>query len=105
MILLIWLHFFADFIFQTDQMAINKSTSIKWLSLHILAYSWPFLWFGWKFAIVNAIAHFITDFFTSKATSWLWKHNERHWFFTVIGFDQAIHMTTLYITAKYFKVI
>jgi hypothetical protein len=105
MILIVWFHFITDFIFQTDQMAINKSSSIKWLFYHICTYTPIFFWFGWKFALINGFCHFITDFFTSKAASWLWKHEERHWFFIVIGFDQTIHITTLYLTAKWFNVI
>ena len=92
------MHLFADFILQTDQMAINKSKSNFWLTLHIACYSVPFLIFGWKFALVNAIGHWITDFITSRITSYLWKKEERHWFFVTIGIDQAIHLTTLILT-------
>jgi len=95
-------------------MALNKSSSDKWLSIHVAVYTIPFFWFGWYFAIANglfwfgwyfAIAnglfHFITDYFTSRATAKLWEREKKHWFFVVIGLDQAIHLTTL-ITLYFF---
>lgn len=100
-IALIWMHFLADFVAQTDKMAQNKSSSNKWLSIHVLAYSAPFVVFGPLFALINGIAHFITDYITSRVTSSLWKQEKRHWFFVVIGLDQAIHMTTLFLTYIY----
>jgi hypothetical protein len=95
------MHFVADFILQSDDMAKNKSKSNKWLSMHIAAYTVPFFWFGWKFALINGAAHFVTDWFTSRASSKLWNNGKVHWFFVVIGFDQAIHMTTLFLTYYY----
>ena len=100
-IILIWLHFIADFILQTDKMAINKSSSNRWLGLHVSVYTVPFFWFGWRFALVNGAAHFVTDWLTSRGTSYLWKKEERHWFFALIGLDQAIHMTTLFLTYRW----
>jgi hypothetical protein len=35
---LIWIHWFADFFCQTDKMAINKSKSIYWLTIHVFVY-------------------------------------------------------------------
>lgn len=93
-----WLHFLADFILQTDEMALNKSHSVVWLSLHALTYGIPFLLLGWKYAIINAGLHWLVDFVTSKCTSYLWSTGQRHWFFVVIGLDQAIHMTLLILT-------
>lgn len=97
---LIWTHFLADFILQSDAMARGKSKSIKWLSIHIAVYTLAFLLFGWKFAIVNGAAHWCVDFFTSRITSKLWEKKEVHWFFVVIGADQALHMTILFATTS-----
>lgn len=104
-----WLHFIADFLLQSDKMALNKSHSFKWLSIHALVYSLPFLvyfsvmydpLFGLTFAVINGILHWVVDAITSRVTAYLWKKEERHWFFTVIGLDQAIHMTCLVVTYK-----
>lgn len=100
-ILIIWLHFIADFIMQNDKMAINKSSSDKWLAIHSFIYVIPFFMFGWQFMLFNAIAHFVVDYITSRGTSKLWNENKRHWFFVLIGFDQAIHLTILIISFCY----
>ena len=98
LLLLIWIHFIADFILQSDWMARNKSKRNIPLIVHCIVYTIPFLYFGWVFAVVNGVAHLFTDWFTSRATSKLWAKKEVHWFFVVVGLDQAIHMTTLILT-------
>ena len=103
LLVLIWMHFFADFILQTDKMAISKSSSYFWLFLHVTVYTLPFLWFGWQFALVTFAAHFVTDWVTSRVTKKLWEKEERHWFFVVIGVDQALHMTALVVAWAYFQ--
>ena len=100
-ILVIWVHFIADFILQSNAMAINKSKNIKYLFFHCLTYSIPMLLFGWKFALINGAAHFFVDFVTSKITAYLWSINQRHWFFVIVGLDQAIHLTCLFLSIKY----
>lgn len=108
-ILLVWLHFVADFIFQSDKVAGAKSSDNKVLFYHVMIYGLPFApfaaWYfpssywlacGWLYG--NVAAHFVTDYITSRMTSKLYKAGERHWFFVVIGADQAIHMSTLFLT-------
>jgi hypothetical protein len=99
--LVLTVHWIADFIFQTRSMANNKSTSMKWLSAHILAYTCFLLPFGLKFALVNGLAHFIIDFFTSRFTSYFWKEKDVHKFFITIGLDQLLHTSILIASMKF----
>lgn len=97
-ILILLVHWFADFVMQTDQMAKNKSTSWKWLSSHILVYSGCLLVFGPLYALVNGLAHFFTDAITSRITSYLYNKGDVHNFFVVIGADQVLHYVVLIYT-------
>jgi hypothetical protein len=105
MLLMIWIHWAADFLFQTDQMAINKSSSNIWLGIHCLVYSLPFFLFGFWFGVYMGVSHFIVDYITSRGTTKLWLAGKRHWFFTLIGFDQAIHLTLIFLGMNYFHII
>jgi hypothetical protein len=100
MLELIWTHFIADFVFQTDKMALNKSKSDKWLAIHSLIYGLCFIFWGWKYVIILSLAHFGIDRVTSRIESFLWKRDARHWFFVVIGFDQALHLSILVLLAS-----
>ena len=87
---MIWIsHFIADFVFQTRKMGENKSTSLFWLSMHILTYFTVFLTLGlfylqpllgwWHFigyVIMNTLLHFATDFITSKITGYFYMKAE-----------------------------
>jgi len=103
LILIIWLHWFADFVLQTDKMARGKSKSNKWLSIHIAVYMLPLFILGWKFALINGATHWVVDWVTSRITSRLWEKQQVHNFFVVIGLDQAIHMTILFLSWEYLK--
>jgi hypothetical protein len=124
-------HFIADFLCQTRTMATQKSKSLYWLSVHVLTYTvvtligWvTFLtindgypdkgfmdvllrifvtvWdIGVPLVIITFITHWVTDFCTSKLTTYLWSKKEEWKFFAVIGFDQLIHATTLLGTYGY----
>lgn len=97
-------HFLADFVFQSSQMATGKSKSLKWLSIHVGVYALVsfislyivgnfvdsfYLGFAWWLG--NVALHFITDFITSKITSKFWEAKNYRLFFVMIGFDQLIH--------------
>lgn len=93
--MILTLHFLSDFILQSNWMAQNKSSSNKALGLHIFIYSVPFLLIGWKYAILNGVFHFITDYITSRITKKLWSKGDVHNFFVIIGLDQLLHYTAL----------
>lgn len=111
---LVIVHYIADFIFQTREMGTKKSSSIKWLSLHVLVYITVFVTFTLifvdsnisfseqylKWFIVNGILHWITDFFSSKLSSYFYKNKKEKLFWSTIGFDQLIHILTLTWTLK-----
>jgi hypothetical protein len=99
-IVLVWTHFFADFVLQTDAMATKKSVSNKILAQHCFLYGVPFVFFGLMFAVINAVVHFMVDWCTSRIAKKFWLANDRRNFFLTVGIDQAIHLTTLIITYK-----
>lgn len=109
-LLILLTHFVADFIFQTDKQAINKSKSNFWLTQHVFTYSlglWIYAAANWAWfhnsniiywVVLNALLHWITDYITSRINSYLWRKEMRHWFFVGIGADQMIHYTCLLLT-------
>jgi hypothetical protein len=83
-------HFVADFIAQSDWMALNKSKRWDALALHVVIYTAILAAFVclftyppdvpdaearagfWSFVGINAVAHFVQDAITSRLTSRLW---------------------------------
>ena len=115
------IHWIADFVCQSDWMAINKSKLLIALSFHCFVYYMVFnlclgmtgffigddIWikfvfnFSTFYTIGNTIIHFFVDYTTSRINSWLWEKGQRHWFFVMIGLDQLIHYFCLFITLEY----
>jgi len=125
---IIFIHWVADFIFQAEEWATNKSKSFKALVKHTATYS--FIWYlvmfgfsiwrnhfggptikdlGWSpwmglFPIITFVFHTATDYFTSKVVSRKFANNEygspipNFGAFTVIGFDQVLHYIQLFGT-------
>lgn len=100
---LLAVHWAADFVLQTNEMALGKSTSNRWLSFHVAVYTiaLAFLTLSPWFALVNGALHWVTDYVTSRWTARLWKAERRHDFFVAIGVDQLIHTVTLVLTAAW----
>lgn len=125
---IIFIHWIADFVLQTDKMATGKSKNWTDLLSHTCTYSlvWLFIGFGiylnqfkpynleyneimnkyWSyyiplgllFVLITFIAHTITDYFTSRLNSKLWAEGKVHYFFVSVGFDQILHYTQLLLT-------
>ena len=95
------MHFIADFFLQSERMGMNKYKDSKILAQHCAVYCLPFIGFGWMYAALAGLLHFPIDFVTSRITHKLYGKQEYHWFFVVIGLDQAIHMTILFTTYLY----
>jgi len=102
-LMIICLHFIGDFLLQSEWMSLNKSKRVDVLIIHCLVYSIPFIFYGWKFAVVAGATHFPVDFISSRITSYLYKKKEIHWFFVVIGLDQTIHYIILLTMFSWLK--
>lgn len=115
--ILLFAHYIADFLFQTNWMAKGKSSSLLKLSVHIGTYTLvlfvccfflvlirPEITMSMiaAFAIISGLFHFAVDFFTSKITSYQHKNNmmgsdtvPNFGFFSTIGADQLLHSLCL----------
>jgi hypothetical protein len=112
-IAILFIHWVADFICQTDWQAKNKSKSNKALLIHTFIYSgvWliPALFMfnsaisAVLFFIITFICHTATDYFTSRLNSKLWAQGKVHWFFVAVGFDQILHYVQLLLTYQVLK--
>jgi hypothetical protein len=95
---LLILHFIGDFILQTDKMALNKSKSVKWLTIHVVVYTIPFLLINWLYALINGVLHWIVDYVTSRQAAMFHRKGQRSMFFKIIGLDQLLHGIILIFT-------
>lgn len=110
---IIFIHWFADFVLQTDWQAKNKSKNNKALLSHTWTYSLVWYTIGvfyamsdpnyipWSltlFVLITFVAHTLTDYFTSRLNSKLWAKGDVHNFFVSVGFDQVLHYTQLFGT-------
>ena len=116
-LVILFSHWVADFVMQTDEQAKNKSSSNMWLLKHVISY---FLWMlivagnlfrGFELTLpnnqfiewllMNTILHFVVDYITSRVSKKLYEKGDVHNFFVVIGFDQFLHVSCLLVTFQY----
>lgn len=118
-LIILFIHWVADFLLQTKDMAMNKSKSNFWLALHVGVYALTFfipgIFFGAYsgyftadqlvvFTIVTFVCHFVTDYLTSRWTSKLYADQKFYGFpsfFSVIGLDQFLHYLQLILTYEF----
>jgi membrane-bound metal-dependent hydrolase YbcI (DUF457 family) len=114
---IIFVHWVSDFVLQTHHMSTRKSSSNYYLTMHVIVYAFStiVLWalvfplLGihlssgpvWLAFLLIFVTHWITDYFTSRRTSKLYKEEKYHDFFVVIGFDQVLHYTQLLLIFNY----
>lgn len=102
---------------QDEKWALGKSKNAYDLTIHVGVYtlcwvipanlllSYNFVWF----VLVTFIAHWFTDYFTSRIVSK--KFENKHYgspipnlgAFSVIGFDQVLHYTQLILTYYFLR--
>lgn len=109
-IAIIVLHWYADFVKQTDWQAQNKSSNNWALSDHVWSYTVVWNWATaiyvlftgnfWMllFPLITFVCHWITDYFTSRINKKLWEKGDVHNFFVSVGFDQVLHYVQLFLT-------
>lgn len=119
---ILFIHWVADFLFQDVDWADNKSKDMFALTKHVGVYSIiitigmiPIFWLGiynfvgsiavsLLFGIATCFFHWWTDFFSSKIVAKKFAKKEygtsipNTGAFTVIGFDQFLHFTQLFLT-------
>ena len=107
-VILMLVHWLADFALQTPEQANNKYTDFTALASHVLAYSASMAiaivglyygavsaWFLPVAILLISLSHLFIDLLTSKETHSLYEQKRYHDFFVVIGFDQLLHMLTI----------
>jgi hypothetical protein len=110
---ILFIHWFADFLYQDVRWATEKSRDLSALLKHTCVYSaiwlvsiWP--WLGLNasltFCMVTFVSHTATDYLTSKAVSKKFARGElgspipNTGAFTLIGADQLLHYAQLVVT-------
>lgn len=111
-IVIIWLNYITDYLFQSQSMSENKHHSLFWLLAHVADFTIAFgvavlvfngmtHYFNWGnlviLILINGVSHLIIDFFTSKITAYYYKKRKIGTFLRVIGADQTLHVTILVI--------
>ncbi len=125
-LIILLIHWIADFVLQNDDMAQGKSKNNAWLLAHTCLYSFVWIIAGgvvivtkmtlanqkycdkncahfdapkvFLFALITLIFHTVQDYITSRINSRLWAEKKVHLFFVSIGFDQLLHFIQLIVT-------
>jgi hypothetical protein len=106
-IAILFVHWIADFVLQSDWQAKNKSKNNAALIAHVSSYTIALLVYGLLFlpvelaypwALINGFLHLCVDYVTGRINTYLWSKGRVHDFFVSVGFDQFLHIATLLLT-------
>lgn len=109
LIYVLFIHYLADFVCQTNWMALNKSKNNLALGVHVITYSAVMLLglhialifhvmsYIWLFVLANGLLHFATDYISSRLSAKFLIAEQRSYFWWTIGGDQWVHQATLII--------
>jgi len=120
-----FVHWIADFVLQTEEMANKKSSSNFWLTMHVSVYSLTslggimiygiFYLYGHDtlelgsmfivFFVLCFVLHWLTDFVTSRITTYYHITKQTRKFFITIGFDQWLHLIQLLSIYFYLRIL
>jgi len=103
-------HFVSDFVTQTVEMGLKKSSNIEILTKHIafltlalvvllLPLVSPVM--AVVIAFTNGAIHWVVDFATSRIAKKFYQEQRMYAFWKVIGIDQLIHTAVLLLTYSY----
>lgn len=111
-------HYICDFIYQEQKIRVTKSFSIKSLLIHTIMYSFIFslhlltyelitsqsievvsiLMSVLKFMGLTFVVHTVTDYITSKMSSFYYKRDDNFNTMNIIGLDQWTHYVQIILT-------
>jgi hypothetical protein len=100
-------HWIGDYVLQTEAMAVNKSKSNKWLTIHVGAWTFglavvviPFsgLVSIWLWVLLMGVLHWIQDYITSRINTYFLKKKWQKLFWLSIGTDQMLHYLIMFYT-------
>ena len=110
-LVILTIHWIADFLCQNRWMAMNKSKAWIPLIAHTGTYTavtiagWMLTGITWgvpyvkvaQMVIITFTTHTIIDYFTSRVQASYWRQEKYMQFFTSIGFDQLLHYIQLFV--------
>lgn len=112
-LIILLVHWLADFVIQTDYQATNKYKSVEQLTYHVLSYTG--VWIIPSIIMLNSaldiifflcitfVTHFLVDYVSSKLSHKYFNTTNYHNAFVVIGFDQLLHYAQIILTILLLK--
>ena len=103
-------HWVGDYVLQTEKMAVGKSSSIKWLTIHAAIWTASMMIIVvpfsssvsiWVWVLFMGALHWFQDFVTSRINAFFQKNKWIKMFWLGIGTDQLLHYLIMFGTIGY----